>query len=394
MKRLSATPRPDKAEKLEAIGLSFHDWDQYWKEDAYYEFTAAQIDELEEAAESVHQACLGLVERVVNDSGLLRRLAIPPSFHEAIGLSWNRRDPSLYGRFDFAWDGSGPPQMLEYNADTPTSLLESAVAQWDWQEEMFGGQADQFNSLHEQLVERWKAIVPAGSELHLASLSDNEEDWVCVQYLRETALQAGLHPQHLFLEDLGFDAQARQFVDDRDRPIWHLFKLYPLEWMVREDFGPHLADRAVLERTRLVEPLWKLVLSNKGMLPLLHEFNPQHPNILPAWFDEAPAQAPATVRKPLFSREGANIAILSGGASPQEIARGHDGGYGQEGWIHQAYRPIRTFDGMTPVLGLWMVGDRAAGLCIREDRNPITTNMSHFVPHVFFQTESPCPPAS
>ena len=388
MQRVPITPRPDKAEKLEAIGLSFHDWDHYWKEDAYYEFSAAQIDELEAAAESVHAACLQLVERVVNDPALMTELAIPPSFHEPVGQSWNRRDPSLYGRFDFAWDGRGTPKMLEYNADTPTSLLESAVAQWYWQEDVFGGRADQFNSLHEQLVERWKAIVPAGAEVHLTSLSDNEEDWVCVQYLRETALQAGLHPQHLYLEDLGFDAGARQFVDDRDRPIWHLFKLYPLEWMVREAFGAHLQDRQVLERTRLIEPLWKLLLSNKGMLPLLHRFNPQHPNILPAWF-EPPADAAAVVRKPLFSREGANVTILRGPGTHAsvpavEIARGQDGGYGAEGFIHQAYEPIRTFDGFTPVLGLWIVGDRPAGMCIREDRNLITTNMSHFVPHVFF----------
>jgi glutathionylspermidine synthase len=36
----------------------------------------------------------------------------------------------LYGRFDLAYRGDGPPKLLEYNADTPTALFEAAVVQW------------------------------------------------------------------------------------------------------------------------------------------------------------------------------------------------------------------------------------------------------------------------
>ncbi len=123
MHREIVTPRPDSGAKLEAVGLSFHSWDNYWCEDACYRFSAAQIDELEAAAESLHQLCLEALAHLI-DAGRLGVLGIPPQYHAAVASSFRRRDFSLYGRFDLAYDGVNPPRMLEYNADTPTSLLE------------------------------------------------------------------------------------------------------------------------------------------------------------------------------------------------------------------------------------------------------------------------------
>ena len=57
------------------------------------------------------------------------------------------------------------------------------------------------------------------------------------------------------------------------------------------------------------------------MLPLLWEMFPGHPNLLPAFFEDDPNAATlgtSFVRKPLYSREGANVALISEGVTVVE----------------------------------------------------------------------------
>lgn len=372
MQRIPSRVRPAHGKKLEAIGLSFWQWDNYWKEEVCYCFTAAQVDLIEAATEELHRLCVQAVSYAI-EHNRLDKLQIPRPFHAAIKTSFEQNDFSLYGRFDLAYDGINPPKMLEYNADTPTSILESAVAQWYWMEEVFG-ENDQFNSLHERLVDRWKTLVDE-PVIHFASIADNEEDWVAITYLMETALQAGKQVVHIEVEQIGWDAQHNIFVDTQGAPIKCLFKLYPWEWMMREDFGVYIAQ----SKTRFVEPMWKSVLSCKGILPLLWEMFPNHPNLLEAHFD-APHGLKAYAKKPLFSREGANIELHQDATM---LHHNNGGPYGVEGHVYQALVNLPCFDGMYPVIGSWVVGGEASGMCIREDISPITTNMSYFVPHVF-----------
>jgi glutathionylspermidine synthase len=383
MRRVKLDERANKALRLESRGLSFHAWDNYWKETAAYELTALQVGRIESATNELLHMLEEAGEYVVNNQ-LLGRLGIPPAFHEAVTASWRNEEPTLYGRFDFAFDGEGWPKMLEYNADTPTSLLESAVSQWDWLEDV-KPHADQYNSLHDRLVAQWHTIVtkrrPAGRlprRIHFASVSDNEEDWICVHYLMDTAVQAGFDVKHVFTEGLGFNHQTGYFVDEDDEQVDILFKLYPLEWMMREDFGVHLLGT----HTQIVEPLWKAMFSTKAILPILWQLYPDHRLLLPAYFehDTLPASFTSCARKPLFSREGANISLIEDG---KDIAQGQDQGYGAEGHVLQSLITLKAHDGFFPVIGAWVVGDAAAGMCIREDTNRITTNMSHFVPHFF-----------
>jgi glutathionylspermidine synthase len=111
-----------------------------------YEFTAAEVDELEAATEELHARCLDAVEYISGDANIMRGIGIPDHYHAYIRRSWERRDPSLYGRFDLAYDGLSPPKMMEYNADTPTMVIETALAQWFWLQDTMEG-ADQFNSV-------------------------------------------------------------------------------------------------------------------------------------------------------------------------------------------------------------------------------------------------------
>lgn len=377
MKRVHIASRPDKAEKLESIGLSFHGWDSYWNEDVAYQFTAGQVDQLEEATNVLHEMCVNAVEFAI-DNNRLGQLGIPEAYWSAVTKSFNKREFSLYGRFDFAYDGVNAPKMLEYNADTPTSLLESAVAQWYWLQDV-KPEADQFNSLHERLVARWKQFGPGINRIHFASLAENEEDWVCTHYLMDTAAQAGFDVKHVFIEDLGYDSKSEYFVDQDDEKIEALFKLYPWEWMMREEFGPHVEHT----HTTFVEPMWKSVLSNKGILAILWEMYPDHPNLLPAYFDQAALAAEtgsnSYVKKPLFSREGANVELYEDG----QLVTKDEGPYGAEGHVYQQKVDMPCIEGCYPVIGSWVVNDESAGMCIREDVLKITTNMSNFIPHFF-----------
>lgn len=161
MKRVNTPWRRDWQRKVEEHGLTFHsngvrpqpESGTYWFEGAYYEFTAAEIDTLEASTQELHRLCLKGVEHAVHDRNLLFQLGIPPPFHDMIVQSWNRGDPTIYGRFDLVWDGIAPPKLLEYNADTPTCLIETSLIQWFWLEEKFPTEKpDQFNSVHEKLI--------------------------------------------------------------------------------------------------------------------------------------------------------------------------------------------------------------------------------------------------
>ena len=250
MKRLTISPRPNYGKKLEEQGLSFHAWDNYWKEDACYQFSLTQIEEIEAATEELHRMSIVAMQFAVNN-GMLDKLGIPEAFHAGVRASLERNDFSLYGRFDLAYDGVSPPKMLEYNADTPTSLIESAVCQWYWMEDVFPD-TDQFNSLHDKLVAHWKTL--SGQEqIHVATLANNEEDWVCGTYLIDTIAQAGRKAKHINVEDIGWDRYRSAFVDADGGMIHNLFKLYPWEWLMRDAFGKNI----VKSQTRFIEPMWK-----------------------------------------------------------------------------------------------------------------------------------------
>ena len=372
MQRLRIEPRADWRQKFEAFGFSFHSADGgYWDESACYRFSAAEVDVLEAATEELHRVALAAAKHVI-EHHRESELQVTSTQAALIEQSWRADAPTLYGRFDLAYDGVNPPKLLEYNADTPTSLLEAAVAQWHWLEET--GRPDQFNSLHERLIKRWEQIfhtLPAGTALHFSCVKDNEEDRVTVEYLRDTAVQAGLATAFLHVEDIGWDGNS--FVDLDGQPIRAWFKLYPWEWLIRDDFAPHLARSGL----HLIEPAWKALLSNKGMLAILWELFPDHPNLLPAYFTPDYLGA-RFVSKPFFSREGANIAFVD---REQPLATA--GPYANEPRVYQARADMPCFDGRYPVIGAWIVGGEAAGMGIREDVTPITTNASRFIPHYF-----------
>ena len=386
MQRKLMEPRDNWQQRVENAGLTFHspeDLDAegavYWDESACYVFSAREIDALEAAANELQTMCLAAAQHVI-DTKRYADLTIPPEAIPLIEQTWNAEPPALYGRFDVMYDGSQSPKLLEYNADTPTSLMEAAVVQWTWLQDV-APDADQFNSLHERLIAKWRDIAPyLRQPVHFAS-ADTEEDVLTVVYLRDTAEQAGLKTAQLLMEEIGWDSDSNAFVDLEDKPIRSLFKLYPWESLLDEQFGP--AALRTYNNVTWIEPVWKMLLSNKGILPILWELYPKHPLLLEAYFDE-PHGMTSYVRKPLLSREGANITVVTPGGAQQQTA----GPYGNGRFVCQRMvepAMFTTRDGTArfPVAGLWMIDQECGGMGIRESRTPVTGNLSSFVPHLF-----------
>lgn len=419
MKRSAVTPRPNWQDRLDKIGFYYHSIDgNYWQENACYVFNLAQVETIETATQILHEMYLQVASDVVR-SGDYARLGIDDMTAGLIETSWWAQAPTLYGRFDLCYNGQGEPKLLEYNADTPTSLVEASVVQWYWLKEqqpnILPAHADQFNSIHERLLLQWKAIANHYSQahtldkkianklttfteklpfaetlnqqinwynfhLHLAAMGDSEEDFITCRYVQDTAIQAGLATHFVDIGDIGWDTEKRQFVDEKFAPIMHIFKLYPWEWLVKDEFGPSLPHST----THWIEPAWKLLLSNKALLPLLWQTFPNHPNLLPAYFEQDKHKlGQSYVKKPFFSREGANVTLMNGNSVLD--TRGE---YGAEGFVYQACQPLPQFinqlgQPMYTLVGSWIVGHNAAGMGIREDYSLITKDTSLFVPHIF-----------
>ncbi|MGW4303053.1 glutathionylspermidine synthase family protein [Streptomyces sp. NPDC004376] len=393
MQRHTLTPRPDWQRTVEEQGVIYpltrHPDDSlrpYWDESAYYAFSLPEIEALEETVAELHAMCLAAAGHLVEHDRLADLGITDPRVARAVTEAWHRRAelPSLYGRFDLRYDGTGPAKLLEYNADTPTSLVEAASAQWFWMEDRFPG-ADQWNSLHERLVDAWRTqaeLLPPGAPLHFAHSSADElgEDLMTVAYLKETAEQAGLDTDWLTMEEIGWDTLSGRFVDNRVRFIRAIFKLYPWEWLTTDTFGGHVLDTldngGGTGSTLWIEPAWKMLLSNKALLAILWELYPGHPHLLPAYLDGPRDLATTTgyVTKPLLGREGEGVTLHPPGSPPPPQA--------EDPCCYQALAPLPAFDGNHVVLGAWTVDGEPAGLGIRESTALITDSYARFVPHV------------
>lgn len=357
----------------------------YWNEAAWYEFTLAEVEALEAATEELWGMCVeaaSYMARTFDD----HRLGLPPGSIEYARKSIERGDPSVYGRFDFCYYGVGSDaKMMELNGDTPTGLIETGVSQWRWLEDVMPGQ-DQWNSVHDRLVERWKGLKDSGAipynTVHFLwnDTDTSGEEEMTVHYMRDVATQAGLVTYGQPIRHIQWDSDPsrRGFYDSMGQPIACAYKLYPWELMLGEEFGKHLLAEDELRRVQWVEPPWKVLMSTKALLPVLWQLYPDHPNLLPSYFD-GPGPLDEWIAKPLHGREGDNIRIHLDDDSEDVITA--DGGYGAEGYVFQQWSPLPSMDGNRPMLGSWVIDGQAAGMIVRESDGPVTDYYSRVVPH-------------
>lgn len=378
MRRETRQPRPDFVEKIEHHGLLYHTLEgkPYWFEEAAYVFEEREISELESATNTLSDLCLEAVEHVVSKRDF-DRFAIKPPVAEVICQAWEDDPPAIYGRFDLSYDGKSPPKLLEYNADTPTSLLEAAVIQWHWLQDL-SPETDQFNFIWEALVQKWKALRGEGffpsNTVHFASM-DYAEDLMTAAVMMDTAHEAGINGVEILMPDICWHDEDRVFLDQSGNQIKSIFKLYPWEFMVKEEFGEFALE--TYRQVNWIEPIWKMILSNKAILPLLWELFPGHPNLLPSYQD-SPRDMTSYVKKARLGREGENVSIVS-----DDLNFEVDGSYADSGFIYQQYAPLPQFEGNFAVIGSWVVDCQACGIGIRESNEPITQDTARFVPHYF-----------
>ncbi len=409
MKFQNFSPRPNWRAQANELGYlsSLLDDPPYWIEAAEKPFCASvtmlEVEGFIEAAtEDLVELALECVNHVCTSNRsdeLFDQLRIPKPYREAIKTSWARQDRSLYGRFDFAYS-DGEVKLLELNFDTPTSLYEAAVLQWCWYDDNVKSGAlpegsDQFNSIHERLIDAFKKMKDV-KLLHLSALADCPEDEETVRYLESCAAMAGISTDFLYVSQLGFDPKGN-LVDMKERVIRHLFKLYPWEFLMQEDETVFQKTGArifpsLIETKQLcvLEPVWKAILSNKAILPIMWEIAPNHANLLATSYDNRDRLAKtlrsgAHVRKPIFGREGANVSIVIPGSD--DLSFNRDGPYGSEGFILQEYQPLPSFGDYHCVIGSWVIDGQPAGMGIRADKNAITGNTACFIPH-FIEPEA------
>lgn len=418
----------------------------YWREGQYYSFTTEETDHLAEAANTLFAMFVAAGDHII-ENNLFSKMGIPAWAVPAIVQTWNdestpgRFAPSVYGRFDLRY-GLDPdllaadptlaePKLLEFNADTPTSLLETAVIQWNWLlQNDAAAHRDQWNNVYDALVQAWTRNLDllrrrtgrAIPLVHFAwsSLDDSGEDQFNVLCMADAAKAAGCEVKFLYVEEIklaetddltpepmgGAAVRPCRFYDLDGEDIEVLFKLYPWEQLADDAFGKSvlwntlqsgqqstLWDVFGIEGTVWVEPPYKMMWSNKAILPVLWEMYADDPErakyLLPAYFaGEEPADFTSYAEKPFFGREGANVRLVRDGTTLDS----QPGPYGTEGLIRQALSPLPNFPGVDgdhhPVLGVWMVDGEAAGLGIRESAGLITDNQSFFAPHCIIDNES------
>ncbi len=386
MKRIKIAERPGWKETAESLGFEFHtiDGERYWDESAYYQFSLKQIEnDLEDPTQEIHEMCMDIVDLVVRSEELMQMLAIPEQYYDLVSTSWREGHPHLYGRMDFSYSGNGPAKLLELNYDTPTSIYEGAAFQWIWLEEqirrgVLPAHSDQFNSIEDKLTgafQHMRTELGLTLPFYFSSIGASAEDKATVQYLRDIASQAGLDTRYIDIERIGLN-DRKMFVDESNNHIPYLFKLHAWEYIFMETFG-----RAVnSSNTLFIEPAWKAIISNKGILPLLWEKHQGHPNLLPSFIDKDPSKSVSKgwVRKPFFSREGANVELTTAEGQSVKV----DGPYTDSPLILQQCHPLPEFDGNFTLIGSWVVADKACGIGIREDDSLITKDTSRFLPHI------------
>ena len=375
MQRITITPRNNWQKTVEGLGFGFHTADTpYWDESAYYSFTMPEIEKLESVTSELWDMCLTAVQHVI-DHNLFSQLMIPEFMAPHIIDTWNNDAPAIYGRFDLCYDGKTEPKLLEFNADTPTSIFEASIIQWFWLKD-FDEPKDQFNSIHEKLITYWQYLKPYlhPGKIYFTCAKDVLEDYTTTAYLQDCAMQGGLETAFIYISDIGWDNNNSYFVDLDGQPIRNIFKLYPYEWMVNETFGKNLVIDKL--KANWIEPSWKMILSNKAILPILWQLFPYHKNLLPAYFTRSILKD--YVKKPFLSREGTNITLVEN----EKLIASSDGTYGDEGFIFQELCKLPDFDSNFPVIGSWIIGQEPAGMGIRESDGLITDNLSRFIPHL------------
>ena len=405
MRRIEIKPRRNHNKIVENQGLVYNKTimpdksvKYYWNESAAYVFDYDEIENLENATEELHDMIVNnvvpfMIEEQDNPDSIFQ-FPLPDYAKEYIKNSYDRGDKDVYGRFDLAYRGD-EIKMLEYNADTPTGLVEAAIIQWNWLEDVYPSE-DQWNSIHESLIERWaqiKAETKATSPLYLGHTQEDDsgEDALTTAYMADCAEQAGWDTIGINMKDIGYDSHTDKLIgiiyneeDDTYDELKHLFKLYPWEDMMEEGYGEIISRL----QPQWFEPAWKMPISNKMLSAAAWHLYPDHPLLLKTYIGD-PGDMQDFVKKPIYGREGDRIDVFMNKSNVLK-SDVYTSRWGEEGYVYQDLFPLPDFPGSNGhnhvVLGSWTVNGESVGVGIRESDGLITDAYCRFVPNVIDKT--------
>ena len=376
---------------LEEIGFSWHtdsDGTKYVS-DAVVEVTQTEADAYYEAANAIYDMYVEAAEYVI-ENNLFFDLGIPFNLIEMIKKSWeNDVHWHIYGRFDLAGGIDGQDiRLIEFNADTPTALFETALLQWGILKSNNMDDEKQFNNVYNAISDNFKRLVTLfddtssfdahydGWKILFSSLSGNDEEEATTRLLQQMATDAGFITHFEYLEDVQFDDTGVYDAEGNQYEYW--FKLYPWEDIAvnEPELATTLTNIMTNQKAIILNPAYTLLFQSKGMLAILYELFPDSPYLLQTSFE--PLNGIKQVEKPMFGREGANTKILNADAT---TAVQTDGPYENYKKVYQEYVEFpKDIHGEKYQAGLFFAYE-ACGLSFRKGGD-ILDNMSKFVGHV------------
>jgi len=376
---------------LEELGFSWHtDSDNTpYISDSLVEVSEEEAQRYYEAGNELYDMYVEAGEYVI-ENNLFHELGIPFNLVDIIKASWESDVHwHLYGRFDLAGGIDGKPiKLLEFNADTPTALFETAIIQWAILKKNGLEEEAQFNVVYEKLLENFKRIttleesVDRFEELYegwrflFSSIRGNAEEENTVRLLEHIASEAGYETEFAYIDEVEFSPEEGIFYQDINYELW--FKLLPWEDIAIEepDLAMLLTQIINNQRAIIFNPAYTLMFQSKGMLKILWDLFPNHPLLLESSFE--PLSGKKQVKKPLFGREGGNIEIID---SSGKVLVANGGEYSNYPSLYQEYIELpKDESGAKYQAGLFFAYE-SCGLGYRKG-GEIIDNLSKFVGHI------------
>ncbi|EFO9429401.1 glutathionylspermidine synthase family protein [Campylobacter upsaliensis] len=380
----------EKLEKnyLESIGFSWHtdeDGSDYL-DNKLICVSKNEANAYYEAANELYDMFVAAAQNVI-DNDRFDELGIPFNLIDAIKMSWeNEVHWHLYGRFDFAGGLDGKPiKLIEFNADTPTSLFESAILQWAMLKQNNLDEHLQFNSIYESLMDNFKRLITLdesveefeehyrGWKILFSSVAGNKEEELTTKLLAHIAKDAGFECDFAYVDEVEFGEEGI-FKNGVNYEYW--FKLIPWEEIAIEEGELAMLLTQIMRNQKaiILNPAYTLLFQSKGILKILWELYPNHPLLLESSYE--PLQGKDFVRKPMFGREGANISIIKDDVKLQE----NIGPYGNNKMIYQQYYELNSSENEYYQAGVFFAYE-GCGLGFRKG-GLIIDNASKFVGHI------------
>lgn len=381
--------KPLEKSYLESIGFNWHtnsDGSNYLS-NKLINVSEKEANSYYEAVNELYDMYVAAAENVIANNRF-DELGIPFNLIEAIKMSWeNEVHWHLYGRFDLAGGLDNVPlKLIEFNADTPTSLFETAILQWAIVKQNDLDETRQFNSLYESLMDNFKRLITLdesvedfekhyqGWKILFSSIAGSSEDELTTKLLAHIATEAGFETNFSYIDEVEFSPEG-VFKDGVNYE--YFFKLVPWENIAIEEGELALLLTQIMQNQKaiILNPAYTLLFQSKGILKVLWELYPNHPLLLET--SDKPLIGKKCVKKPLFGREGANVSIIEADGS---ISLETSGDYANNKFIYQEFAEFNKEANESYQAGVFFAYE-GCGLGFRKG-GVVLDNFAKFVGHI------------